>query len=251
MRRVGESAVAALVIGWCATTASASDSDIRVSPMHVQGSAAKYPRLVGIPDAGVRKKVNDLLAARENEWQQSKTTCHNTFRDTHQKTGKAESKLAIDVTYLSKRYLSMDVRQSEYCGGQDRSQNVPNPLTIDLSKGAAVDWKAVFKPGALPDPQASANVEPPLLSVYRARYGAAKKPGTCPTYLKPTIAVRLWLDAKKGVVVSPVLPPTAQVCVADITLTPNEIAPMIADQSFLADIKTAVVPAAPPRDGTK
>ena len=251
MRQMGGSAVVALIVGCCTTAASADDTDIRVSPMHLQGSAAKYPRLVAFPDAGMRKKVNDLLAARENEWQQSKTTCHNTFRDTHQKTGKAESKLAIDVTYLSKRYLSMDVRQSEYCGGQDRSENVPNPITIDLTKGAVLDWKTVFKPGALPDPQASGNVEPPLLSIYRAHYGAAKKPATCPTYLKPTIAVKLWLDAKKGVVVSPSLPPAAQVCVVDIALTPNEVGPMIAEQSLLADLKATAAPAAPPKGGAK
>jgi hypothetical protein len=251
MTRVAERALAAVVIGCCATAASATDTDIRVSPMHAQGSQAKYPRLVVFPDAGIRKKVNDLLAERENEWQQSKTACHNSFRDTHQKTGKAEINLAVDVTYLSKRYVSMDVRQSEYCGGQDRSENLPNPLTIDLAKGAAADWKVVFKPGALPDPQGSVNVEPPLLSIYRAHYGAAKKPATCPTYLKPTIAVKLWLDAKKGVVVSPSLPPAAQICVTDIALTPNELGPVIADQNFLADVKATVTPAAPSKGGRK
>jgi hypothetical protein len=251
MRKTGGITAAAVAIFWCTTALSAGDGDVRVSPMHTKGSQVKYPRLVAYPDAAVRKKVNDLLAVRENERQQSKTACHNTFRDTHQKMGKAEYKLAIDVTYLSKRYLSMDVRQSESCGGQDRSENVPDPLTIDLAKGAEVDWKTVFKPGALPDPQGSANVEPPLLSVYRAHYGAAKKPATCPTYLKPLMTMKLWLDAKRGVVLSPVLPPAAQVCVADIALAPNELAPVIADRNFLADLKATVAPATPAKGGTQ
>lgn len=251
MRRLGGIA-AAFAVGWCTAALSAAPTDVRVAPMQSRGSQVNYPRLVAFPDAALRKRVNDLLAARETEQRQSKTACHNTFRDTHQKAGKQEYSLAIAVTYVSKRYLSMDVRQSEYCGGSDHEEDVPDPLTIDLTKGASVDWRTIFKPGAMPDPQANANVEPGLLALYRAHYGAEKKPPNCQGYVKGGIVqVKLWLDAKKGLLVYPTLPHAAEACVADIALTPGELAPLIADGNFLGDLKATLAPAAPPKGSAR
>jgi hypothetical protein len=249
MKEITRIAAAVFAFGCYATAASGAETDVRVAPMHSTGSQARYPRLVAYPDAAIHKRVNDILAERETERRQSKLACQNTYRDTHQKAGKQEFSVAIAVTYVSKRYLSMDVRQSEYCGGADHEVDVPDPLTIDLAKGAALDWRTVFKPGVLPDAQANANIEPRLLAMYRAHYGAEKKPPTCPGYLKSGTQLKLWLDAKKGLVASPNLAAAAQACVADIAFTPDELAPVIADRNLLADLKARVAPAAPPKKG--
>ena len=242
---------AAFILPALHTGNAAAASPVVVRPMHSQGASFRYPRLVAFPNPDIQKRVNALLADREAVRRAARMECLNTFRDTHVKHGKPSFKVAVAASYVSPRYLSLDVRQSEYCGGADREQDVPDPLTIDLAKGAALDWRTVFKPGVLPDAQANANAEPQLLAMYRAHYGAAKKPPTCQSYVKGGTQLKLWLDAKQGLVVSPNLPPAAQVCVADIALTPNELAPVIVDRNFLADLKAMVAPTTPPKEGAR
>jgi hypothetical protein len=252
-RALSRTALAAALVAPAlhAGSAAAASPVVVVRPMHSQGAMVRYPRLIAFPNPDIQKRVNALLADREAARRAARMECLNTFRDTHVKHGKASFNVVVVASYISPRYLSLDIRQSEYCGGVDREQDVPDPLTIDLAKGAVLDWRTVFMPGVLPDAQANASVEPQFLAMYRAHYGTAKKPPACQSYVKGGIQLKLWLDAKQGVVISPNLPPAAQMCVADIALTPNEIAPVIADRSFLADLKAIVAPATPPKEGAR
>lgn len=229
----------ALTLGATAA-APAVSSDVRVRPMHSKGSQVRYPRLVAFPNPAVQKQVNALLAQREAEREQNRMECRNTFRDTHHKSGKQSFNVAIDVSYLSQHYLSLDIRQSEYCGGPYPDVDVPDPLTIDLTKGAALDWKAVFKPGVLPDPQGNGKVTPQLLAMYQARYASAgSKDPACQAAVKTALSqLILRLDAKKGLVVWPDFPHAAQACAVEIAFSPDEVAPLVGAPTFLADLKT-------------
>lgn len=246
-------ATTALTLG-AAAAAPAVSPDVRVRPMHVKGSQVRYPRLVALPNAAVQKQVNAFLAQRETEREQNRVECRNTFRDTHQKSGKQSFNVAIDVSYLSERYLSLDVRQSEYCGGPYPDVDVPDPLTIDLTRGAALDWKAVFKPGVLPDPQGNGKIAPRLLAMYQARYASAgSKDPACQAAVKTALnQLMLWLDAKKGLVVWPDFPHAAQACAIEIAFSPEEVAPLVGAPTFLADLKaTAAGDATADKDGAR
>jgi hypothetical protein len=157
----------------------------------------------------------------------------------------AESYLvAIDVTYVSARYISVQIRRSSYCGGAYPNNGVADPLTIDLSTGAAVDWKAIFKPGFLPTDNNT--VPSALADMYRARY--AKSGGAADPDCKSAVAegdlseFHIRLDARKGLMVEPDFPHAIQACGDEFAFTPPQIARYVADQHFLDDLKRNVGP---------
>jgi hypothetical protein len=155
------------------------------------------------------------------------------------------------VKYLSPRYLSLDVRQSDYCGGPYPDVDVPDPLTIDLSKGAVLAWKAVFKPGSLPEAQGNPDVVPSLLALYRAHYGrdGSKNPA-CQNAVKQNVfAITSRLDASKGVIARPDFPHVLQACAVEVAFSPQEIAPSVADRNFMADLQAAMKSASPSGKG--
>jgi hypothetical protein len=221
--------------------------------MHSAGSQVRYPRLVTFPNAEIQKRVNALLADREAERQRNRIQCLNTLRDAKRKIGKQAFTVAVTVSYLSPRYLSLDIRQSDYCGGPYPDVDVPDPLTLDLTKAAPLDWKAVFKPGSLPEAQGNPDVVQPLLALYRAHYAKdGNRNPACQNAVATSVFGFTWrLDASRGLIARPDFPHALQVCAVELALSPQEIAPSVADRSFLADLQATLKSKASSSTGKK
>jgi hypothetical protein len=215
---------------------------VKVEPLHFDGSLPRYPRLIAFPDARVRQKVNAALAAAEKSAREDRDGCFDLIRDAGRRPSDANFRVVIDVRYLSGRYLSLAVHRSYDCAGPYPTDNMPEPMTFDLTAGEAPDWDKIFKPGFLPDGSGS-ETAPGLHRLYQARY--AKVGGGADPECKRVVAegpgsLLLRLDAQKGLAVQPDYPHVMAACADELFFTPDEIAPYVADAKFLADLRATV-----------
>ena len=202
--------------------------------MHLDGSVPRYPRLVTFPDATVRAKVNALLAKAEAQDRKDRDDCLSDLRN-----GKVQDPepydVRVDVTYVTPRYISMQVRRSYNCGGPYPNNGVPDPRTIDLSIAADVNWQKIFKPGFLEN-------DGRFAALYRKRYPSVHgKDADCASAVNgQLLTFLLHLDAKRGLVAEPDFPHAIQACAEEIGFSPTDIAPYVQDAGFLADLKSNV-----------
>jgi hypothetical protein len=223
-------------------TPSGSPPAWRVDPMHVDASLPRYPRLIAFPNARVRQKVNAHLAAAEKQAREDRAGCFGLIRDAGRRPSDANFRMVIDVRYLSSRYLSMEIRRSYDCAGPYPTDNMPEPLTFDLTTGDHMDWFVTFTPGFFPDDgDGAAPVS--MFSLYRARY--AKEGGRGAPECRRVVAeqlgnLHLRLDARKGLVAQPEFPHALAVCADEIVFTPAEIARHVQDAKFLADLRATI-----------
>ena len=229
-----------LVCMLCAGAAAATPS-VSVTPLHTEGSLAKYPRLASFLDASIQQKVNAMFAAREASAREDRDGCFDLVREAGREPGDALFEVRMDVRYVSERYLSLEARRSYDCAGAHPNDGVLEPLTINLATGAEIDWSHVFEPEFLPREDGS---EGPvhLHDLYRAHY--AKEGNTdseCVDVVKESLSTMfLWLDARFGLMVEPDFPHAIRACADTIALSPAELAPYVADAKFLADLRATV-----------
>jgi hypothetical protein len=221
---------------------------VTVTPMHVKGSVIHYPRVHGLADPAIAAKANAILLAREQQSHKDRDDCLSQMRDMHRQPDNDTWVVQIDVRYVSVRYASLDVRESNYCGGPYPNDNISNPLTLDFTTGAELDWKRVFKPGALPDANTGPDPDhpPALVGAYitRVAKGAGGADPECQSGLADAIdGMFVWLDARRGVVLRPDLPHAIMACANEIAFTPDEIAPYVRDEKFLADLRRTMTAA--------
>lgn len=222
------------------STAAAAAPVVQLAPMHTDGLDAKYPRLISFPDKAVQHKVNALLAAKDKADRDERQDCLSQLKDAHIAPTADSYSLDIRVSYVSGKFASLDVHETYYCGGPYPNDGVPVPLTIDLRTGTDADWKKLFKPGFLPDESGTSAAK--LVSMYQGRY--AKQPHQvegCLDVVKSDVdSLLLRLDAAKGLVAIPDFPHATQACAIEIAFSPADIAPYIADKTFLADLQQNV-----------
>ena len=235
--------VALSVPGWAAAPA------IAAAPMHTVGAKAVYPRLTGFPDAKIMTRVNALLAAQEKTDRTAYADCLEQIKEQHQKPDKDTYSADIAVSYLSSRYLSVNVNSSYDCAGAYPNAGVETPMTFNLATGQLIDWNAMFKPGFLPSDSAADQASFSVLTkLYRARYSRDKADADCrgvivsdEPFSSPPI---VWLDAAKGLVVQPDFPHVTAACANPLSLSAADLAPYLKDAKLLADLKAVVKPPA-------
>jgi hypothetical protein len=236
--------IAAPLPAWAAAPA------IAAAPMHTVGAKAVYPRLTGFPDAKIMTRVNALLAAQEKTDRTAYADCLEQIKEQHQKSDKDTYSADIAVSYLSSRYLSVNVNSSYDCAGAYPSAGVETPLTFDLATGRLIDWNAMFKRGFLPsDSTADRASLSALTKLYRVRYSKDKADADCrgvimsdDPFSSPPI---VWLDAGKGLVVQPDFPHVTAACANPVSLSAADLAPYLKDATLLADLKAVVKPVVP------
>lgn len=224
----------ALQLGWNPACAA-----VVAAPMHNSGQTPVYPRLTKYPDAKIMAKVNALLAAQEKTDRSARTDCLSQLKDAGEKPNADTYSTAIDVTYLSLRFLSVNVVTSYDCGGPYPTSGAEAPVTFELATGSAIDWSKLFKPGFLP-PDTADESEPPsaLTKLYRARYrnDDADCRGAITDQDPFADPPAIWLDAKRGVIVEPDFPHAIAACADEMALSPADVAPYLTDLALKADI---------------
>jgi hypothetical protein len=230
--------VFALLIG-CAP--AFAGSTVTVKPLRSPPGKIVYPRLIAGAGAKVRREVNKTLAGREEADRQQRLDCLDAIRQAGQTPVRDSFKETITASYVSARYLSVDVRQSYFCATAYPTDDAADPLTIDLADGKALDWKGLFKPNFLP---LKGEAGPSALSrLYQMRYAASGEQQACKDVVLDgdpfEEGVILWLDtAKGGLVAQPSFPHAIAVCAKPIALGSKGLA-SYADPAFLRDLAAA------------
>jgi len=196
---------------------------VRAIPMHSASPAQRYPRVAGLPDAEAQQQANVVLLARERLDAERRRNCLS-FRQTNEHGIYTEK---IRVTYLTKRFLSIDVRETDFGCAAYPNIDIPFPLTIDLQTGHAVDWETFFTT----DFMIPKGEEPSHLTrLYLDHY---KNDAECTDIVKKNrYGFDIWLDsASSSLIVAPNLPHVIRACV-DVTAIPlSDVIAFVVDKS--------------------
>jgi hypothetical protein len=233
-----------LMLGLLPPAAMAAD-EVVVSPQKSAGEIAHYPRLVKFPDPQVRDRVNKIFAQYDRKQSDDRRDCLRQLQEQHMQQDKDSFYNSMEVTYVSRRFLSLSVNSSYYCGGPYPVNGAAAPVTMDLTHGAEVDWKKAFKPGFLSvaDAKTGEIQLGKLAGIYRARYAKirdGKDDQECRDAMgrEEFLDVSLQLDrAQDGLVIEPQLAHVVQACDEDVVFSGNALAPYIADPNLEADLQ--------------
>jgi hypothetical protein len=248
-------ALGALTLSSPTVLAAPAPATIAASPLHTSGAMPTYPRLTAFPDPVVMARVNAALTVQEKTDRQTRADCLAQIRDQKQTIDKDSFAEDVQVTYLGRRYLSVNVVSSYDCAGAYPTAGAEAPLTYDLSTGAPVTWSRAFKPGFLPKTEGG---KTPLRSVlarlYWRRLSKTGLDPDCRTALAdvdpfddtPT----LWLVAGRGLAVQPQFNHAMAVCAETTILPAADLAPYVRDANLLAAL-TAKAPPRRPSPGAK
>jgi hypothetical protein len=204
-------------------------------PMQASGVEPHWPRLTRFPDAAVMAKVNAGLAAKEKQNHADYRDCLSGLRDIGEKPDKDTWSVAVSVTYLSARFMSVNAVASNYCGGAYPNNATQTPVTFDLSTGREIDWKAAFKPSFFGGA---------LTRLYRAAYpksadAECRKFVTEQDPFETSDGAIFRLQTGKGLVVLPDLPHVVQACAEEETLPVAKLAPYLKKPDLLDEFKIA------------
>lgn len=212
---------------------TSSQSQIKASPTFSRSPAQQFPRISGLVQKDVQDRVNALLAAREKEDHASRRDC----LDTHPPDIKSMFDETIRLTYLSSRLLSVDVRASwDGCAAYP-NVDIPEPLTIDLTQGKALDWENFFIDGFLK----GTNESSPLTKLYLRR---ARLDDECSKVLgdyskAARLDYDLWLSKRQGLMIEPSLPHVARACAVLVSIPFSEIQDSIRDATIRKELLAA------------
>jgi hypothetical protein len=240
--------VAVSLFGW---NAAAAAPTVTAAPMHSSGQTPVYPRLTNFPDAKVMAKVNALLAAQEKTDRSARADCLSQLKDAGGKPDADSYSTQITVSYLSRRYLSVNVVTSYDCGGPYPTNGAEMPMTFDLVTGSAIDWSKIFKPGFLPPDNADETAPPSALTkLYRARYRNGPDDADCRSAIADqdpfAEAPAIRLDSKRGLIVEPDFPHAIAACADQLALSAADLAPYLKGSTLKSDLIAAEKPTSSP-----
>lgn len=222
---------------------SAAPAAVNITPMKVSGEHVTFPRLTAFPNPAIQARVNAILAKKEAEEHAGQRDCLKQVRDEHKDKTFYDWSTDIEVTYLSGRFLSLQVNTGWYCAGPHPDSGKA-PITIDLRTGTLIEWTKMLKAGVMNTAEKPAPNKGRLAAVYLARYitrHGKDDPDDCigtlrdDDFLEPAI----WLDAKSGgLMVSPRLVHiVAATCGDDIAIPSDQLASLVTDPALVEDIR--------------
>ncbi|MBL6854030.1 MAG: hypothetical protein ISS15_13920 [Alphaproteobacteria bacterium] len=212
--------------------------NVAAAPLHSAGAKANYPRLTKFPDAKIMTAVNALLAGKEKEDRSNYADCLKQIADMKQKPDPESWNSTIDVTYLSARYMTINVVQSYSCAGAYPTNGAEVPINVDLKVGKEIDWTGMFKPGFLTDGDKIGA----LTKLYLSHYSKKKEDKDCLDAVKqtdPSASAIFWLDSKQGLLFQPDYPHVIAACANPMPLSSAVLAPYLKDTALLAELKAA------------
>lgn len=231
--------VLAFAMAALGAAASAPAPTVAMSAMSAEGGIGKrvqFPHLTKLPNAKVMAKINAVIAKKEADERQGAADCLANVKEAGQKPSTASYDIAVKITYLSARYLSLTDRVEYDCAGA-HPDSVESVLTFDLTTGAEVDLMAAFKP------------EFDFANVYAARYrmpSAKDDDADCRGWSTGDAGglgeMRPYLDAKIGMVISLETAHVVAACADDLNLKLADLQKYLKDQALLADLRANVKP---------
>jgi hypothetical protein len=249
----GLAALGSATLGFASTPSAGTPAPtpaagVAASPMHTEGGKPVYPRLIAFSNPAIMATVNAALAKQEADDRDTRSDCIKSVLEAKQKPGASTYETDISVSYISPRYLSVNVVSSYDCAGAYPTNGAQTPLTFDLTTGEPVDWKTLFKPGFLPSDDGDDAAHPSgLAKIYKARYRKADSgDDDCRGVIDDpswSFSPILWLSAKAGLLVQPDFPHVVAACADDLNLSAADLAPYVKSTAFLADLKATVRPA--------
>jgi len=183
---------------------SSAHSQIKAAPLTSRSPEQQFPRISGLAPKIVQDQINGLLAKRESQDLDKRKECldsgmPNSPQPTYDET--------IRTVYLSPHLLSIDVRASWTGCTSYPVVGMTEPLTIDLSKGAALNWRSFFIDGFFESRTAQGS---PITQLYL--HHADLTPECNAIVNKPLTEYILWLDSQTGLMIRPALPHATQSC---------------------------------------
>lgn len=206
--------------------AALAEAHIKALPTSSRSPAPTLPRVSGLAPKDVQDRVNALLAAREKEDRASRRDCLHTYPPDF-KSSFAET---VRLTYLSSDLLSVDIRASwDGCAAYPNI-DMPEPLTIDLIRGKALDWEIFFVDGFLK----GTDQRSPLTALY---LGHAQLDEDCSKTVSDWATgygpgYDLWLSKRQGLMIEPSLPHVVRACAVLVSTPFTEIQDSIRDETI-------------------
>jgi len=183
---------------------SSSHAQIKASPLTSHSPQQQFPRISGLNPKTIQDHVNAVLAKRESQDLDKRKECldsgmPNAPAPTYDET--------IRTAYLSPHLLSIDVRASWTGCTSYPVVDMTEPLTIDMQRGKALDWRTFFVIGFF---EASSDKGSPITQLYL--HHAELTPECNAIVNKPLTEYILWLDSQTGLMIRPALPHATQSC---------------------------------------
>ena len=184
--------------------ASAPPPSVTATPTFSQSPIQSFPRVSGLDDKAIEAQVNKQLANRERADRASRADCLRAYIS----HGKPSYSELIRLAYLSPRLLSIDVRTSYLCGSPYPNDDIPYPVTFDLTTGRELDWHLFFTDEFLNPPADRPSL---LLNLYLRH---APPSEDCSDVVNDrNLTFAFWLDsARHSLMVRPNLSHVSQAC---------------------------------------
>jgi hypothetical protein len=199
----------------CICLTISAHAQIKASPLTSRSPQQQFPRIAGLTPKTIQDQVNALLAKRESQDIDKRKEClasgmPGAPQPTYEET--------IRTAYLSPHLLSIDVRASWTGCTSYPVIEMTEPITIDLQKGAALNWHSFFIPGFF---ESTGDKGSPITQLYL--HHAELNPECNAIVNKPLTEYILWLDTQTGLMIRPALPHATQACSKLVSIPFSEI----------------------------
>jgi hypothetical protein len=194
---------------------SPAHAQIKAMPLTSRSPQQQFPHVSGLSPKSTQDQVNALLAKREAQDLDKRNEClasgmPGAPQPTYDET--------IRSVFLSPHLLSIDVRASWTGCTAYPVIDMTEPLTIDLRKGAALNWRSFFIDGFF---ESTGDKGSPITQLYL--HHADLTPECNAIVNKPLTEYILWLDSQNGLMIRPALPHAIQSCAKLISIPFSEI----------------------------
>jgi hypothetical protein len=189
-------------------------AQIKATPLTSHSPEQQFPRISGLAPKTLHDQVNALLAKRESQDLDKRKECLASGMP----NAPASTYETIRTAYLSPYLLSIDVRVSWTGCTSYPVIDMTEPLTIDLQKGAALNWHAFFIGGFF---ESTDDKGSPITQLYL--HHAELTPECNAIVNKPLTEYILWLDSQTGLMIRPALPHATQACSKLVSVPFSEI----------------------------
>jgi len=210
------------------------------SPMRSMAPRLRFPRVSGMRDEVVQRRVNAILANREREDIGTLSGCRRPIVGPRVKDSDSET---VRVAYLSSSFLSIDVRRTVWQCAPYPQIDIPEPITLDLRSGREVDWAQFFAPGFLPVRDFSMPVKPRsgppsrLTTLYLGGYKGHD--AECLDAVKgdSLYGFDLWFDRRQAALVAvPDFPHVIRACAEEVAIPLSAVLPYVSDEAAAREL---------------
>ena len=211
------------------SSVAGAQTPVVATPLRSKTPRFRLPRVSGMSDKGIERRVNALLAQKQSEYVKELRDCRRPDLP-----GPSGDDAKMRVAYLSDNLLSLDVRVTVVMCAPYPQIDMAKPFTIDLRSGAEVVLNDFFQSDFL------YSVVPKL---YLSRYQTVGMNHTandeCLNELRKEKPLYIWwLDRKRGgLVVEPDVPHVMQACADEEVISWAELATYLRNEKIAGEFR--------------